>query len=315
MGVSILWALILFVVVALSVMLNVYVERKVAGHMQARLGPMRTGPHGIAQTLADTVKLLFKEDIIPARADKLAFVVAPFLAFAPALMSMLVIPFAKPLIPRDLSVGVVYFLAVPALGVIATLMAGLSSHNNYSLLGGLRSAAQLLSYEIPRALSVVSVVMLAGSLSTVAILNRQANVWYAVLTPVGFGLYLVTTMSELGRTPFDLAEADAELVGGFHTEYSGLRWAFFMMAEYGNFFAASAFGAVIFLGGGNGPLLPPLVWFIIKTYAIILFMMWIKWTVPRFRIDQLMALSWKVFIPIGLANLVITAFVMQRWGA
>lgn len=310
LGASLLWAVALFVVVALSVMVGVYLERKVAGHMQARLGPMRTGPHGIAQTLADTVKLIFKEDIVPAKADRFAFVMAPLLVFAPALMSMLVIPFAKPLVPRDLSVGVLYFLAIPAIGVIGLMMAGLASHNNYSLLGGLRSAAQLISYEIPRALSVLAVVMLAGSMSTVTIVERQSHIWYALLTPIGFALYLATTTAELNRTPFDLPEAEAELVGGFHTEYSGLRWAFFMMGEYANFFVASAFGAVVFLGGGNGPLLPPIVWFIVKTYAIIFFLMWVKWTVPRFRIDQLMTLSWRVLIPIALLNLVITSVVM-----
>ncbi len=309
-GISILWAIVMFIVTALSAIVGVYLERKVSGHIQARLGPMRTGWHGVAQTLADTIKLLFKEDIIPAEADRLAYVVAPLLVFAPAMMSLLVIPFAAPLVPRDLSVGVLYFLAVPSIATIGVVLAGLASQNNYSLIGGLRSAAQLISYEIPRSLSVLAVVMLAGSLSTVTILSQQTRLWYALLTPIGFLLYLLTTMAELSRVPFDLPEAEAELIGGYHTEYSGLRWAFFMLAEYGNLFAASAFCAVIFLGGGNGPLLPPIVWFIVKTYAVILFLMWIRWTVPRFRIDQLMSLSWKVFIPIALANLALTAVVM-----
>jgi len=214
---SIVWAVVLFVIVALSVMLGVYLERKVAGHMQARLGPMRTGPHGIAQTLADTVKLLFKEDLIPAKVDRLGFIAAPLLAFAPALMSLMVIPYARPLIPRDLNAGVLYFLAVPAIGVIAVMVAGLSSANNYCLLGGLRSAAQLISYEIPRSLSVLSVVMLAGSLSTVTILERQTHVWFAVLTPIGFLLYIVTTIAELNRTPFDLPEAEEAALNAIPT--------------------------------------------------------------------------------------------------
>jgi NADH-quinone oxidoreductase subunit H len=212
---------------------------------------------------------------------------------------------------RDLNVGVLYFLAVPGVTVVGLLLAGWASYDNYSFLGGLRSSAQFISYEIPRGLAVVTVVMLAGSLSTVDLLEAQSRVPYILLLPLSFLIYAITSLAEVNRIPFDIPEAESELVAGYHTEYSGFRWALFFLAEYAGLFAASAFGALLFLGGGNGPLLPPVVWLILKTSALMFVGIWIRFTLPRFRADQLMRLAWKFFLPLSLVNLVLAALVMK----
>lgn len=316
-GLAVVFALATSSFIALSTLVMVWVERKVAGHIQVRLGPMHVGWHGSLQTLADTLKLLLKEDTVPTKADRLLFLSAPFAVFVPAAMVYMVLPVAGTHAMRDLNVGVLYFLALPTVGVIGLLMAGWASYNNYSLLGGLRAAAQMLAYEIPRSLTVLSVVVLAGTMSVSGIVAAQSRAWFGpwfgVLLLPGFVVYVITSIAEVNRTPFDIPEAESELVGGFHTEYSGIRWSLFMMAEYANVVAASAFGAAIFLGGatplfGMGPAWTGTIWLALKTAALVLFMMWMRWTLPRFRSDQLMRLSWLFFLPVALANVGLAAF-------
>ncbi|MHB9150679.1 MAG: NADH-quinone oxidoreductase subunit NuoH [Thermoleophilia bacterium] len=300
-----------FAIVGALTTVMVLAERKVGARIQARVGPMYTGPHGSLQTVADIVKLVMKEDVRPTHADTVAFRLGPLLVAVPAILSLAVIPFGAPLIMRDLNVGVLYFLAVPGVTVVGLLLAGWASYDNYSFLGGLRSSAQFISYEIPRGLAVVTVVMLAGSLSTVDLLEAQSRVPYILLLPLSFFIYAITSLAEVNRVPFDIPEAESELVAGYHTEYSGFRWALFFLAEYAGLFAASAFGALLFLGGGNGPLLPGVVWLLLKTGALMFVSIWIRFTLPRFRADQLMRLAWKFFLPLSLVNLVIAALVMR----
>lgn len=300
-----------FAIVGALTTVMVLAERKVGARIQARVGPMYAGPHGVLQTVADIVKLVMKEDVRPTHADTVAFRLGPLLVAVPAILSLAVIPFGAPLIMRDLNVGVLYFLAVPGVTVVGLLLAGWASYDNYSFLGGLRSSAQFISYEIPRGLAVVTVVMLAGSLSTVDLLEAQSRVPYILLLPLSFFIYAITSLAEVNRVPFDIPEAESELVAGYHTEYSGFRWALFFLAEYAGLFAASAFGAVLFLGGGNGPLLPGVVWLLLKTGALMFVSIWIRFTLPRFRADQLMRLAWKFFLPLSLVNLAIAAVVMR----
>ena len=308
---GVLWGAVSLTIVGGLTTVFVLVERWISARIQLRVGPRHTGPYGTLQTVADIVKLLMKEDVRPVQADAMAFRLGPMLTAVPAVMSFAVIPFGAPLIMRDLNVGVLYFLAVPGVTAGGLLLAGWASYDNYSFLGGLRSSAQFISYEIPRTLVVVGVAMLAGSLRMSDVLEAQRSVPFVLLLPLGFVVYIVTTLAEINRTPFDIPEAESELVAGYHTEYSGFRWALFFLAEYGALFAASGFAAVLFLGGGNGPLLPPFVWFLIKTLAIVFLNMWVRWTLPRFRSDQLMRLAWKVFLPLSLVNLVLAGLVLQ----
>lgn len=310
-GLGLLLGAAAFAIVGALTTVMVLAERKVGARIQARVGPMYAGPHGVLQTVADIIKLVMKEDVRPTHADTLAFRLGPLLVAVPAILSLAVIPFGAPLIMRDLNVGVLYFLAVPGVTVVGLLLAGWASYDNYSFLGGLRSSAQFISYEIPRGLAVVTVVMLAGSLSTVDLLEAQSRVPYILLLPLSFFIYAITSLAEVNRVPFDIPEAESELVAGYHTEYSGFRWALFFLAEYAGLFAASAFGALLFLGGGNGPLLPGVVWLALKTGALMFVSIWIRFTLPRFRADQLMRLAWKFFLPLSLVNLVIAALVMR----
>lgn len=306
LGIVAIWAVGTFTVIAVGTLVSVWAERKIAGHIQSRLGPFHTGWHGSIQTLADTLKLLTKEDVIPSRVDRFLYLGAPFVVFIPAALAYLVFPVDGTTAARDLPVGALYVLAVPGIAVLGFLMAGWGSHNNYSLMGGLRAAAQMLAYEVPRSLAVLSVVVLTGTMSLSRIVAAQSTYvfgpWFAILLPLGFVLFLVTSIAEVNRTPFDIPEAESELVGGFHTEYSGIRWSLFMMAEYANAIAASILASVLFLGGATGPVLPGPIWLLIKTAALVAFMMWMRWTLPRFRSDQLMRLSWKFFTPLAIAN-------------
>ena len=305
--------LVIFSVIGISVMVLVWLERKISAHVQSRLGPMRVGPHGALQLLADILKLITKEDIIPAKADRWVFVLAPFIVLLPAVLAFLIIPINSNLTVRNLNVGLLYFLSIPSISSIGLIMAGWGSRSKYSLLGGMRAAAQFVSYEIPRALSVIGVVMFTGSLSTVAIVSGQARIWHILWQPLGFLVFFTASLAECNRIPFDCPEGEAELVGGFHTEYSGARFALFLMAEYAHMVAACAMATVLFLGGGSGFLLPSVVWFLIKVFALIVLVIWIRWTYPRFRPDQLMDISWKVLVPLALINLAIagavTAFI------
>lgn len=315
---ALLFAAGCFSFVGLSVIILVYMERKVSAHIQDRLGPMRTGWHGSLQLVADMIKMILKEDIIPSKADKAVFVLAPFVVFIPAFLVYLIIPFGPGWVGRDLNVGILYFLAIPSVSVLGLIMAGWGSRNKFAFLGGMRSAAQMISYEIPRALSVLAVVMLAGTLSTVAVVNSQDRLWFIALQPLAFIIYFIASIAETNRIPFDFSEAESELVAGYGTEYSGIRWGLFMMAEYAAVFAAAAIGAVLFLGGWQGPFLPPVIWFLLKTYLLIFLMMWVRWTLPRFRIDQMMDLSWKLLVPLALLNLGLTGGLIlladKIWG-
>lgn len=301
--------------VAINTMMLVLAERKIAAHIQDRLGPMRVGFHGILQTIADAIKLVLKENIMPKVADKTMFFLAPIIVFAPAMMAYVIIPWSPGVIVRDLNIGLLYLLAISSIGTIGIIMAGWSSGNKYSLLGGMRSAAQVVSYEVAMILSILGVIMLVGSLKMGNIVEAQKDIWYICWQPLGFLLYLIAATAECNRAPFDIPEAESELVAGFHTEYGGIKFAMFFLAEYANIFVVSAVCATLFLGGWQGipnvPInLPPICWFLAKTYTIVFVIMWIRWTYPRLRVDQLMTFGWKFLVPLGFINMIITGLVM-----
>lgn len=303
-------AVISFVIVLgfvlVNVLLLVWLERRGAGFFQERLGPNRVGPFGLLQTVNDTVKLLGKESIIPKAADRMVYMLAPMIIFTTAIALYAVIPFGKGLAATHAVIGLFFFISVSSTTTIAILMAGWGSNNKYSILGGMRTVAQIISYEIPVVLSMLGVVMLVGSLDLSVIVNAQKNLWYIALQPVAFVVFLIAGTAELNRAPFDMPEAEQELVGGYHTEYTGMRFALFFLSEYANLFSISAIGATLFLGGWQGPYLPSFVWFLIKVYALILVFMWFRWTFPRFRMEQMMKFNWKVLIPLALVNILIT---------
>ncbi len=297
--------------VSVNALFLIWVERKVSAHMQVRLGPMEVGPHGAIQSVADALKLMGKELITPEEVDKPIFWLAPIIIFLPVLLSFLVIPFSQSLIIKDMNVGIVLILAFSTLAVLAILMAGWSSNNKYAVLGAIRSVAQNVAYEIPLLITVMSVILMVGSFKLSDIVAAQSGYWYVLVQPLAFILFITCATAETNRAPFDLPEAESELVAGFHTEYSGMRFAVFFLAEYTNMFIASSVGTVLFLGGWHGPILPGVVWFLIKVYALIFLMMWFRWTFPRVRFDQLITFAWKILIPLAFANLLITALVMK----
>ena len=281
-----------------------WLERKVIARIQDRFGPTRVGKYGLLQPIADGIKMLTKEDVVPAGADRLLHLLAPIVIVVPALLLFAVLPFGPRLIVTDLNTGLLFFLAVTSTQTIAIFMAGWGSHSKFPLLGAIRTAAQIAAYEVPMVLSVATVAMIAGTLSTVGIVEAQAARWF-IATPWGFTafiIFLLCALAEVNRTPFDLPEAESELVGGFHTEYSGMKFALFYMAEFLGAFAISALGATLFLGGWRGPWLPGWLWVLIKTYGLVFVMIWIRGTWPRFRIDQLMAFAWKCLLPVALVN-------------
>lgn len=311
----VLWALLKIVVILFGLLGVVsyltFAERKIAGHMQARTGPNRVGPFGLVQPIADVLKLFFKEEFIPAGANKVIFHIAPMLAVIPALVSFSVIPIGPGFTVTDLNVGLLLFLAMSSIGVYSITLAGWSSNNKYALLGGLRSSAQMISYELAMGLSTVGVLLLAGSLSLVDIVHAQQKVWFIVLQPLAFVIFMITAFAETNRAPFDLPEAEAELVAGFHTEYSSMKWGLFFLGEYANMITISSIAVTLFLGGWNGPWLPDslkFIWYFAKLGALIFFFMWVRWTFPRLRYDQLMHLGWKVLLPLALLNVVVTGF-------
>jgi NADH-quinone oxidoreductase subunit H len=287
----------------------ILIERKVAGRMQGRPGPNRVGPAGILQPWADVVKLLFKEEFIPPGANRVIFHIAPMLAVIPALVSFSVIPVGPNFVVTDINVGLLLFLAMSSLGVYSLTLAGWSSNSKYALLGGLRSSAQMISYELAMGISTIGVLLLAGSLSLVDIVRAQEHVPFVVLQPLAFVIFMITALAETNRAPFDLPEAEAELVAGFHTEYSSMKFGLFFLGEFMNVITICAIGVTLFLGGWNGPWLPDslkFIWFFAKLASLIFFFIWVRWTFPRLRYDQLMNLGWKILLPLSLANVMVT---------
>lgn len=298
--------------VGVNALFLIWLERKVSARIQNRVGPYRVGPpHGLLQTIADAIKLLAKEDVMPGAADRWVWFFAPVVMFIPAILVFLPIPFGPQLIVKDLNIGILYIAAVTSFSLLAIFMAGWGSNNKYSLLGAMRAAAQLVSYEVPLVLSVIGVVMMAQSMSLVDIVAGQERIWFVVPQILGFIVFFIASLAELNRTPFDLSEAESELVAGYITEYSGLRWGFFFVAEYTNLFTASAIAVTLFLGGWHGPLLPPIIWFLIKTYFLVFVAMWIRWTLPRVRIDQLADIGWKFLLPVSLFNILLTGVFLS----
>jgi NADH-quinone oxidoreductase subunit H len=297
--------------VSVNALFLIWMERKVAAHMQLRPGPMEVGYHGAIQTVADALKLMGKELITPDEVDKPIFWLAPIVVFLPVLLSFLVVPFSKTWLIRDMNVGIVLILAFSTLAVLAILMAGWSSNNKYAVFGAIRSVAQNIAYEIPLLITVMSIILMVGSFKLSDIVAAQGTYWFVVLQPLAFILYITCATAETNRAPFDLPEAESELVAGFHTEYSGMRFALFFLAEYTNMFIVSAIATVLFLGGWHGPFLPGVIWFLLKVYALIFLMMWFRWTFPRVRFDQLITFAWKILIPLAFANLLLTALVLK----
>ena len=308
-------------VVPLLPLVLVLAERKVSARFQNRTGPMRVGPWGVLQTLADGVKLIFKEDFIPPQGDKILFLLAPYIIFACSFAVFAAIPFSEGILVSDFNIGIFYIMAISSVIVMGVIMAGWSSNSKWSLLGSLRSAAQIVSYEIPLGLSILTVVMLVESLSMQEIVASQSNgvfSWLIFRTPfafIAFFIFFISSIAEVNRTPFDLPEAESEIVAGFHTEYSGMRFALFFIAEYANMFAVSAIAVTLFLGGWEGVLpgydiLGGFPGFVIKSMGLVFLMMWLRWTLPRLRVDQLMNLCWKYFIPIAFFNILGTGI----WG-
>jgi NADH-quinone oxidoreductase subunit H len=297
----------------------VWLERKLLARFQIRLGPNRAGIFGLLQPIADAVKLLTKEDIIPAQADAFIFQLAPAVVAMTALLMFAVVPVgpdmvifgrAVPMVITDLNVGLLYVFALSSLGVYGVALGGWSSNSKFALLGGIRGAAQMISYELALGLSLVPVVMLTGSFSLTSIVDAQARIPFVVLQPVSFIIFIISAMAESKRIPFDLPEAENELGAGFHTEYSGMRFGLFFLGEYVHIQVLGALIAVFFLGGWHGPFLPPPVWLLLKIFVVALIMIWIRGTLPRLRYDQLMALGWKVLIPAALINIVLTGAAM-----
>jgi NADH-quinone oxidoreductase subunit H len=297
----------------------VYAERKVLGRFQIRLGPNRAGPFGLLQPMADFIKLVTKEDIVPEGADRVIFLLAPAIVAGTALLIFAVVPFGEsftlggrqiPLVITDLNVGLLYALALSSLGLYGVALGGWSSNSKYSLLGGIRGVSQMISYELSLGLSLVTVVMMARSFSLVDIVEAQARYPFILLQPVSFLIFFVSALAEIKRIPFDLPEAENELVAGYHTEYSGMRFGLFFLGEYVTMLVLGALVAVFFLGGWRGPVLPPLIWFLLKVLIVPFVMIWIRATLPRLRYDQLMNLGWKLLVPIALLNIVVTGGVM-----
>jgi len=299
--------IMIWLIIAVAALFLILLERKVAGWIQQRPGPNRLGPHGWFQTLADAIKLIGKEDVTPAGADRLVFKIAPMIILGLVVMSLAVIPYGDGMVPIDLDLGIFYFLAISSIGTLAFLMAGWGSNNKYSLIGGMRAVAQMISYEIPLIFSLLGVVMITQTFSLTEIVEAQATVPFIFLQPLGFAIYFIASIAEVNRAPFDMVEAEQEIIAGPFTEYTGLRWALFFLGEYANMFAVAAIGATMFLGGWQGPgFLPGWIWFFLKVGVLIFLMMWIRWTFPRMRVDHLMGFAWKVLLPLSLLNIFLT---------
>ena len=317
-------AVVILAVVQVTMLYATWLERKFVGRIQDRIGPNRVGPFGLLQPIADMIKMLTKEDITPASSHRWVYNLAPFLVVPPALIVFSVVPVGLGLIPTDLSVGILFFLAIGSTAVIPLFMAGWGSRNKYTVIGAMRAVAQIVSYEIPQILSLVGVLLLAGTLSMQHIVISQGplptavdafpGVWYVFLQPIAFVVFLLATAAEVERTPFDVPEAESEIIAGYHTEYSGIKFGMFYLAIYFLTIAAASLGTILFLGGWQPPIaqlsfIPGFFWFAGKVLLLILFFMWLRGTLPRLRVDQMMELCWKVLVPIALANLLIAALV------
>ena len=339
LAVAVAKVVVVLVVLLTAIAYIVWMERKVVAHIQSRWGPYRVGPHGLLQPLADGLKFLFKEDIVPLEVDRLIYWVAPFLSFTLAMLTFAVIPFGGSfkllgheiyLQIADLNVGLLFIFAVTSLGVYSIALAGWSSNSKYPLFGGLRSSAQMVSYELSLGLAVVGTVMISGSLSLRDIVDSQSRTWFVgsfnthlphwniFVQPVGFLVYLIAAIAETNRIPFDLPEGETELVGGYHTEYSSFKFAMFFMAEYANMVTVSCIATLLFFGGWHGPVfgpawlqvILPVFWFAVKVFCFLFFYIWMRGTLPRFRYDQLMAFGWKFLLPVALLNILVTSFVV-----
>ncbi len=310
---------IMFSVLSIVVMSMIWLERKLLGRLQLRLGPTRTGPMGLLQPVADAVKLILKEDIIPASSEKAIFWVAPIIVVISAFMIWVTIPGTQSAVIQNLDMGLFYIIAFSVIGILGLVLAGWGSANKYGTLGGLRAAAQLISYEIPIIMVAISVAMLAQSLDLREIVNQQDDYIFALVQPLGLILFFIAGLAEVGRTPFDIYFAESEIVGGPFVEYSGAHWSVFFLAEYINTFAIAALTVILFFGGWSGPLLSggwEIIWFLVKVYLVILVIFWVRGTFPRLRIDQLMAFAWKVMVPLSFLSVVMTAiYQFYEWPA
>jgi len=302
------------VIVALSIAaFLIYVERRLLALWQDRYGPNRTGPFGLLQVVADAIKMFMKEDWVPPFADKPVFILAPSVIFVTVLMAFAVLPVAPGIIVADLNIGLLFFLAMSSLGVYSVVLAGWSSDNKYALLGGMRAAAQMLSYEVFMGLSLMGVIVLAGSFSLSAIVEAQRKIWFVIPQFPGFVLFLIAGFAETRRIPFDLSEAESELVAGYHSEYSGMKFGMFFVGEYMGVTLISSMISILFFGGWLGPVLPGVVWFLIKTFFFISIFVLVRAALPRPRFDQLMSWSWKVMLPLALVNVLLAgAAVLSR---
>lgn len=319
-----LWNVSMFVIAAVVLLLVVlgfvtyaiYFERKVIGWMQLRIGPNRVGPLGLLQTVADVAKLLLKEDTRPKHADKALFALAPVLAYAPSFAVLAIIPFTDKIQFADIGIGVLYYVALSGITVLGVITAGWASNNKYSLIGGLRAAAQMISYEVPLVMSIVGVVLLTGSMNLREIVEAQTDMWNIIPQFLGFVVFIIAAQAELNRSPFDLPEAESELVAGYHVEYSGFRFAMFMLSEYVYMFGMGSLVTILFLGGWL-PIhpalgfIPGIVWFILKFSLYVFFQFWVRATMPRLRVDQLMSFAWKCLLPLALFNILLTAVVIS----
>lgn len=312
---------LIFVAVISGCAYSTWLERKLLGRFQQRMGPTYVGPFGLLQPLADGLKLIFKEDVVPSQAQKVFFMVAPIIAFIPGFVAFAVVPIGPPielfgqtipLVISDLNIGILFILATTSLGIYGIALGGWSSGSKYSLLGGIRSSAQMISYEVAYGLSIIPIIMMSGTLSLTELVNQQAAVadWFVFKNPFAFLIFWICVVAETNRAPFDMAEAESELVGGYHTEYSSMRFSMFFVGEYGNMITGSAVAATVFLGGWQGPFFPGPWWLVAKVIMLMISFIWLRATFPRIRYDQLMNLGWKVLFPLALANVVITGVVM-----
>ena len=308
---SVVYFVAIAAVVTFNIIIILWIDRRVSGFFQERLGPNRVGPFGLLQSMVDAVKLIGKESIIPEAVDKTVYKAAPIFIFTITMLLYALLPYGKGMSAVNINLGILYFAAISSTSTIAILMAGWGSNNKYSLIGGMRTVAQVISYEIPLCFSMLGVVMITGTLNLNEIVVSQGKVWYVLLQPIAFIIFIISALAELNKSPFDMMEAEQEIVAGYHTEYTGMRFALFFMAEYANLFVLAGLGVTLFFGGWQGPFLPSWMWFMIKTYLMILFLEWVRWTLPRARIDKMMQFNWKVLIPISIANIFVTGITIK----